>query len=109
MNILLPHVLEYNFDKVKSELAELLLPFGGEEIFVNTTVEKRAEKLLVLIFEFREKISEKSGIPNTLKAAGVNRQQFNLISEIALRDGSLSFNMKDANKEDIVMILEKAY
>lgn len=109
MNILLPHVLEYNFDKIKQELAELLLPFGGEEVLVTTPVEKRAEKFLELVFEFREKIKEKAGIPNSLKEAGVTREQFDLIAEVSLRDGSLSFNVKDATKHDIIRILEKAF
>ncbi|MEO0241813.1 MAG: iron-containing alcohol dehydrogenase [candidate division WOR-3 bacterium] len=109
MNILLPHVLEFNYEKINKELGELLLPLAGEEIYIATPSEQRGFKSIEILYNLREKIKVKSGIPNRLSEAGVLRSQFDTIAEIALRDGSLTFNVKDASYQDIISILEKAF
>ncbi len=109
MNILLPHVLEFNFEKINKELGELLLPLAGEEIYIATPSEQRGFKSIEILYNLREKIKVNSGIPNRLSEAGVSRSQFDTIAEIALRDGSLTFNVKDASYQDIISILEKAF
>ncbi len=109
MNILLPHVLEFNFEKINKELGELLLPLAGEEIYIATPSEQRGFKSIEILYNLREKIKVNSGIPNRLSEAGVSRSQFDTIAEIALRDGSLTFNVKDASYRDIISILEKAF
>ncbi|MEO0243853.1 MAG: iron-containing alcohol dehydrogenase [candidate division WOR-3 bacterium] len=109
MNILLPHVLEFNYEKINKELGELLLPLAGEEIYIATPSEQRGFKSIEILYNLREKIKVKSGIPNRLSEAGILRSQFDTIAEIALRDGSLTFNVKDASYQDIISILEKAF
>jgi len=109
MNIFLPYVLRYNFEKIKEELSELLLPLGGEEIYLNTRREDRPQVFIETLMAFRERVMKKSGIPGSLKEAGVKKESFHDIAELALRDGSLSFNVKDADYDDIMKILEWAY
>lgn len=109
MNIFLPWVLEYNFDKVEEELSELLLPFGGEEIYINTPKEKRAMELIEKIREFQEFLKAKAGLPNRLSEAEAKREDFDIVIDHALRDGTLSFNVKDAGEKEIRELLEKAF
>jgi alcohol dehydrogenase class IV len=54
------------------------------------------------------KLCSKTGIP-TLKEAGVDKELFDRIAGDALQEISTIFNPRDAKKEDVVGILEKAY
>jgi len=109
MNIFLPWVLEYNFEKISEELAELLLPLAGEREYLETPERDRAKRFVVKIRELQKILEEKTGIPNTLSKAGAKREDFPRVLELTLRDGSLSFNVKDASEKEIMEILEKAF
>ncbi|OQY47847.1 MAG: alcohol dehydrogenase [Desulfobacteraceae bacterium 4572_87] len=56
MAILLPYGLEYNLHKNERLTSELLLPLGGEQIFVGTPWHRRAEKVISLIREWNERL-----------------------------------------------------
>ena len=109
MNIFLPWVLEYNFDKISDELAELLLPFAGEEEYLSTPKLERGQKFIQKIRELQRVLEEKTGLPSRLGAAGARREDFQRVVELTLSDGSLSFNVKDAGEKEILEILEKSY
>ena len=109
MNIFLPWVLEYNFDKISDELAELLLPFAGEEEYLSTPKLERGQKFIQKIRELQRVLEEKTGLPSRLGAAGARKEDFQRVVELTLSDGSLSFNVKDAGEKEILEILEKSY
>ncbi|MDI6850378.1 MAG: iron-containing alcohol dehydrogenase [bacterium] len=109
MNIFLPWVLEYNFEKIADELAELLLPFAGEEEYLATPKPERGRKFIQKIRELQKILEEKTGLPSRLSKAGARKEDFQRVVELALSDGSLSFNVKDADEKEILEILEKAF
>ena len=58
MAILLPHCMRYNLDKMRDNYSKLLLYVAGEEVFVNTPREKRAEKVIETIEELLRTLNQ---------------------------------------------------
>ncbi|PID77983.1 MAG: alcohol dehydrogenase [Deltaproteobacteria bacterium] len=109
MSIFLPHCLEYNFEKIKDFLEELLLPFAGPEIFASTPKEKRGEKFIYEIKNFQKKLEEMAGLPMRLKDAGVTENMIEKIAKGAVNDGAQMMNPEDITYDDAVKILKKAF
>lgn len=110
MNLFLPYVLEYNKDTNGDKIAELLLPLAGADIYAQTPVSQRADKTISTLKEIRNKLHELTKLPRTLQETGkVSKDQFDAIASRALDDGSIIFNPKEASKQDLIKILEKAW
>ncbi len=109
MNIFLPHVLEYNMHKVTREIAGLLLPLAGPEVYARTPEEKRAEETIACIRRLQADLHEQAKLPRTLKEAGVPREALEGIARAALGDGSLTFNPEEMNYEEALRVLNDAY
>ena len=109
MNIFLPFGLRYNMPKVKEYIGELLLPLAGAEVYANTPADDRADKVVDFIEELQKKLEKLSGLPRTLKDAGVKKEQFQEIAEHAINDGSLTYNPVEMELKDALKILEEAY
>lgn len=109
MAILMPHCMRFNKDKLEAEYAKLLLYIGGEEIYVNTPREKRADMTIECIEEMLNKLNELSGLPTKLSQANVNKDDFESIAKKALNDGAMIVNPKHAGYEDVIKILEAAF
>ena len=109
MSIFLPHGLEYNFEKSKDKIGELLLPFGGEELFSSTPKEKRAEKFILELRNFQKRLKDICGLPDKLEEAGVKEDMLGLIASGALNDGALMMNPVDMSHEDAMDILKRAF
>lgn len=110
MNLFLPYVLEYNFESIKDNLAELLLPLAGAETYSKTAPQKRAEAAIDFIKSIRDDINEKTKLPRTLQETNkVTKEMLDEIAEKALNDGSIIFNPIEANKKDLLAILNRAW
>lgn len=110
MSLFLPHVLEYNQDVSHERIGELLLYLAGAEIFSLTPAAQRAEKAIATLYHLREALYQFTKLPRTLKeTTRVTREQFHEIAIRALDDGSIIFNPKEADLNDIKAILEKAW
>lgn len=109
MSIFLPYGLEYNYDRVKEYIAELLLPLVGSEVYVNTSSENRAHKTIEYIRELQNELFKLTELPRTLSEAGVPRDKFEKIARIAIDDGSVAFNPVELEFEDALKILKLAY
>ena len=110
MNLFLPYVLDYNKDVNGERIADLLLPLAGPDIFAQTPANQRADKTISIINTMRNRIHELTKLPRTLSETGkVTQSQFDEIAEKALNDGSIIFNPKEANLNDLKSILEKAW
>lgn len=109
MNILLPFCMRYNMKVSKKEYGEILFYLGGEDIYLATPKEKRADKTIQIIEEMKEKLNKKTELPKTLSQAGVKKEDFKAIAKKAINDGALIVNPKKADYEDILTILEKAF
>ena len=109
MAILLPYVMEFNKDMLSGLYGELLLPLSGAGIYANTGAGKRADKMIEEIKNINKKINQLCGMPITLSAAGLKKEQFEQVAETALNDGAMLPNPKELNKNDVLNILEQAF
>lgn len=109
MALLLPYCMEYNLETSAEYYAELLLPLAGADEYANTLPEQRAAKSIAAIRELNSTLNKLTGMPISLKEAGVERDKLPLIARTALGDGSLIFNPVEADYEDILKILKSAY
>lgn len=109
MTILLPFGMEYNMDLASEYYSELLLPLGGPGVYASTPEEKRAQKSVEVVRELESKLKKICSLPTTLKEVGVKREDFQRIAKAAVNDGAIITNPKEAEYEDIIRILEKAY
>jgi alcohol dehydrogenase len=110
MNLFLPYVLEYNLEKSAENIAELLLPFSGAEVYAGTAPGARASVAIAGIRNLRDELYRRCKLPRTLSETGkVSRDQLPHIAELALDDGSIIFNPVEADMDDLMSILEKAW
>jgi alcohol dehydrogenase len=110
MSLYLPYVLEYNLDMNHARTADLLLYLAGADVYAATPAEKRAQTAIRYIRDLRDTLYERTKLPRTLEETGkVQKSQLNEIAAKALDDGSIIYNPKEANLNDIKAILKKAW
>ncbi|MCF5913367.1 iron-containing alcohol dehydrogenase [Aeromonas veronii] len=110
MNLFLPTVLDYNRPEVDNELARLLLPLVGTERFAATPAHQRAEATITAIRTLRDTLWQAVKLPRTMSEAGVSdRSLLTEIRDLAVNDGALLFNRKDADREQLLTLLERAW
>ncbi|MEN6434755.1 MAG: iron-containing alcohol dehydrogenase [Anaerolineaceae bacterium] len=109
MSIFLPFGLEYNQSKVGDQIAELLLPLAGSEVYSATPANQRTAKVIAVINEMKNELYELCKLPRTLKEAGVAPEKLPDIARTALNDGASTYNAEEIDYEDALRLLEKAY
>jgi len=109
MNLFLPHGLRYNLGKAGREIGELLLPLAGPEVYAVTPAAERPDKTIETVLRLRDELHQRTGLPRTLKEAGVSRDKFPEIARKSLADGSMIFNPEEVDLEDALGILNRAY
>ncbi|MDJ0763448.1 MAG: iron-containing alcohol dehydrogenase [Myxococcota bacterium] len=109
MSIFLPFGLEYNLEKTENAVAELLLPFGGEEEYAKTAASKRARRTIALVREFQQTLKDLCGLPMTLEQAGVPKDKLEDIAKAAINDGTLVYNPVEMDLNDALGVLNAAY
>ncbi|MFQ2918571.1 iron-containing alcohol dehydrogenase [Aeromonas allosaccharophila] len=110
MNLFLPTVLDYNRPEVDNELARLLLPLVGAERFAATPAHQRAEATITAIRTLRDTLWQAVKLPRTMSEAGVSdRSLLTEIRDLAINDGAMLFNRKDADREQLLTLLERAW
>ncbi|QNF17894.1 iron-containing alcohol dehydrogenase [Aeromonas jandaei] len=110
MNLFLPTVLDYNRPEVDGELARLLLPLVGAERFAATPAHQRAEATITAIRTLRDTLWQAVKLPRTMSEAGVSdRSLLGEIRDLAVNDGAMLFNRKDADRDQLLTLLERAW
>ncbi|AXY56049.1 iron-containing alcohol dehydrogenase [Acinetobacter chinensis] len=110
MNLFLPYVLEYNKEVNGDKIGDLLLPLAGPDIYAQTPAHLRADKAVSTILAMRDRLFTLTKLPRTLSETGkVTEAQLDDVAEKALNDGSIIYNPKEANLEDLKNILKKAW
>lgn len=109
MSILMPHCMRFNKDKLNEEYSKLLLHLAGEEVYINTPKDKRADKTIEYIENMLKELNKLTGLPLTLSAANVKKEDFDVIARKSLNDGAIIVNPKQANYYDIIEILNKSF
>jgi alcohol dehydrogenase len=109
MSIFLPFGMEYNLEKARGVIGELLLPLGGSELYASTPKSRRAETSIQIIRRLQTDLFSLCGLPMTLKDAGVPRNKLEQIAQAVMDDGALTFNPEAVNQADALRILKLAY
>jgi alcohol dehydrogenase len=110
MSILLPYVLEYNFDAIQDDLAVLLPFLASDDIARATPPEERAKAAIAAIRDLRDEIFDATQLPRSLSESGkVHKSQFAKIADLSVDDGALMFNPVEADRSDVLSILERAW
>ena len=109
MTILLSICMRYNKDYADSDYSDLLLYLSNADVYASTRKEDRAEKAIDVVVSFIERIKASAPIATKLSERGVKRSDFDEIAKRALNDGALIVNPRNADKDDILKILEDAF
>lgn len=110
MSLFLPYVLEYNRDVNGDRIGELLLPLAGADVYATTPREQRAARAIAHIRWMRDELYNRCKLPRTLQETGkVQESQLEQIAELTINDGSIIFNPKEADREEALAILRRAW
>lgn len=109
MTILLPHVMRYNLSHSAGAYAELLPWLVGQDAAMATPPETRAEASIAAIEALGRKLNAVCGLPLSLSAAGVSKDDFPKVAEFAVNDGALIVNPRAATEAQVLEILNSAY
>ncbi len=110
MNLFLPYVLEYNLPMIGPRLGALLLPLAGSDIYAATPESSRPNRSIAQIRTLRDQIYQRSKLPRTLsETAKVKKNQLQQIAEMAVNDGSILFNPREADVADLLALLHEAW
>lgn len=104
--ILLPWGMEYNLEKSAEDIAELAPYLGAKS---DGSVMERAKAAVSAVRELGKKLKNLTGLPTTLKEAGVPEGHLETIAKHTLNDGALTYNPEEVTYEDALDLLKKAY
>lgn len=107
MTLCLPDTLEFNLDTIGDFLADLLLPMVGAEEYVKTPQDQRAMRFIQEIRDLRKRLNELSGLPITLKEAGISADQLQAVADLSPSDGAAYYNRKKFTPADALAVLRK--
>jgi alcohol dehydrogenase class IV len=109
MNLFLPTVLDYNRPGIDPELARLLLPLVGPERFAATPAEETPGHHRGVAGTARYPVADGQAAPHPA-GGGPHRQGAAAgIRDLAINDGALLYNRKDADREQLLALLERAW
>lgn len=109
MTILLPHVMRYNLSHSAGAYAALLPWLVGMDAAMATPADKRAEAAIAAIENLGAKLNAACGLPLTLSAAGVSKDDFAKVAEFAVNDGAIIVNPRAATEAQVLEILNAAF
>lgn len=70
---------------------------------------KRARRMIAEVVHLREKLHRMTGLPVTLKEAGVDPAMFPEVAKTALNDGAVIVNPRQVTFDAVIRILEVSY
>lgn len=110
MNLFLPYALDYNLETRRERIGELLLPLAGAEVYAGTPLAERAPRAVATLRTLRDELYTRCKLPRTLQETGkVQHADLPTIAAMAVDDGSLLFNPREADRDDLLAILERAW
>jgi alcohol dehydrogenase len=105
--IYLPWGMEQNLNKVPGVIAELAVPMGVRDLPTDTVA--RARAAIQAVRDLNSRLNELSGMPITLREAGVPENKLSEIARAAVNDGAVTYNPEDVTYGDALDILKKAF
>ena len=98
--ILLPYVMEYNLPAIEYKYARIARAMGIEEMDDCKAAMKG--------IEYIKELSKEIGLPG-IKALNVNPNDFELLAEMSVKNGSNDSNPRKISKDEYVLLFKKAY
>ncbi len=109
MAILLPHVMQYNFDDLYDIYAQILPWLLPEKDCSTITTKQAAQEVINWIKDKNKELNTLCKLPICLKDAGVTEDQLEQIAQQSLNDGAMIANPKEIDANDALLILKKAF
>lgn len=109
MAILLPHVMNYNLDKMADLYApifRMIEPECQDSLLSN---QQKAREVIKWIQETNEHLNLVCNMPDSLEKAGVKENQLAEIAKLSLNDGAMIANPKEIDAKDALEILNNAF
>ncbi len=102
-SLFLPYVLEWNGEVCASRFRDMAQAFGLH-------VDERSDEVCVsLVVNAVRELETRLGVPQHLSELGVKKEDFDIMAEKALQDPCTGGNPREVTKEDIIMLMERAY
>ncbi len=108
MAILLPHVMEYNLDKLADVYAEIL-PWLDNKCPKDLSNKEAAQKVISWVHNKNKELNKLCKMPISLGEAGVKKESLQQIAKQSLNDGAMIANPKEIDASDALKILEDAF
>jgi alcohol dehydrogenase class IV len=105
--ILLPHGMEYNLEVSKAKFAKLAPVMG-----VSTngmSVDEAARAAITAVRSLGRQLNALGAMPVRLRDAGVSETSLPAIAEAAIEDGTVIYNPREVEAEEILIHLQNAY
>jgi alcohol dehydrogenase len=118
MAILLPYGMEYNYHKIEDQLAGLLLPLAGEEVFYKTPPFARAQYAIDKVRQINQELKMATAgahaicfkdIKDKNGRIRVPGHKLSEIAKTALGDGSIFYNPEELDYQDCLRVLNAAF
>ncbi len=105
--ILLPHGMEYNFEECKEKFAKLA-PVMGVDV-TGMSVDEAGRAAIAAVRDLGQQLNDLDAIPLRLRDVGVSEKSLRAIAEAATEDGTVIYNPREVEAEEILIHLENAY
>jgi alcohol dehydrogenase class IV len=105
--ILLPYGMEYNFEVSKAKFAKLAPAMG-----VNTngmSIDEAARAAIAAVRSLGRQLNALDAVPVRLRDAGVSEKSLPAIAEAAIEDGTVIYNPREVEAEEILIHLQNAF
>jgi alcohol dehydrogenase len=110
MSLFLPYVLEYNQEINGERIGELLLYLAGEMFMPLHQKHNVPPKPFNIFVRCVMSYMQRCKLPRTLTETGkVREDQLRQVAELTVNDGAIIFNPKEANVEDALAVLKRAW
>ncbi len=105
--ILLPHGMEYNFEECKEKFAKLA-PVMGVDV-TGMSVDEAGRAAIAAVRDLGQQLNDLDAIPLRLRDVGVSEKSLRAIAEAATEDGTVIYNPREVEAEEILIHLKNAY
>lgn len=110
MSLFLPYVLDYNLEVATQRIGELLLSLAGADRYAATPAAQRARETIAALRALRDQLFTRCALPRTLRETGkVQEDQLPKVAALAINDGPIIYNPREADEADLLGILRQAW
>jgi alcohol dehydrogenase class IV len=104
--VILPHVLDYNREATRDRATRVAAALGVD--VAGLSLEQTGEEAVHALRRLVASIA-RFGIPQTLRAAGVDREGLGGVADHVMLDPTLATNPKPVSRKDVMAILDAAW